>query len=204
MTRKFVKIEAELIEDGADSSHITDTAVSVWYQAMMNRYNSSNSANANIDTKSGVILAAAIAVGVFLAQIAKTPRLFYVLGAIGLVATVAYCLRNIHVKEMPTEVHLSEGRKDYYDGTDSALYWHLISDLEVAIQKVEEGNRKKGSLYKNAVYSFLVSSLLIIIGIYTPVLLNFTMETTEDSHARQHANSQTHTEPNTEHTKESN
>lgn len=178
MTKKFVKIEAELIEDEADNSHITDTAVSVWYQAMINRYNSSNSANANIDTKSGVILAAAVAVGVFLAQIAKTPRLFYVLGAIGLVATVVYCLRNIHVKEMPTEVHLSGGRDDYYNGTDSALYWHLISDLEAAIEKTEEGNRKKGSLYKKAVYSFLTSGLMVIIGIYLPVLLNFTIETT--------------------------
>ncbi|MDB5177317.1 MAG: hypothetical protein JWN75_985 [Candidatus Saccharibacteria bacterium] len=177
MVKKIVTIQADVLDEvGEEDQHISDEAVAVWYNAMLNRYNSSNSANANIDTKSGVLLAATVAIAVFLAQVIKTPRLFLILGAVGLLATVVYCLRIIHVKEMPTEVHTTEGKDDYYSSTDEALYWHLISDLEDALKKTESGNRKKGGLYKKAVYCFLGSGFLVIIGMYLPLLMNFSWE----------------------------
>lgn len=149
-----------------NSDHISKEATVLWYQAILNRYNSANSANSNIDTKSGVILAAAVAVLIYLAQVSTTPRILSILAAFGLLVTIVIGMKNIHVKSTSTEVHTVNEQEAYYAKKDGDFYWQLIADLQDSLEKIDTINKTKASLYKWMVYTFLTSSLFAMLAIY--------------------------------------
>ena len=151
-------------ENNKSSKHISNEAVRAWYQALLNRYNSLTAANNAVDTKTGIILAAAVALLIFLAQDSQNTNLLVVLAAIILLVCIALCVRNIHVKPTSTEVHTTQQRSDYYDKDDETFYWQLIADLEDSLTKLEQINNTKGKLYTWGVYLFIAGSLLASVG----------------------------------------
>jgi hypothetical protein len=145
---------------------ISDTATAVWYQAILNRYNTTTTANNNLDTKTGVIIGATVALLIYVTQITTAPRLLAILGGIGLVVTIGLCLKNIHARPNSTEVHTSQDRPDYYDQKDEGFYWQIIPDLEDSLTKIAKINKTKGLLYIWSVYIFVFSSALVILSQY--------------------------------------
>lgn len=146
--------------------HISNEGTAFWYQAILNRYNSVNSANSNIDTKTGVVIASSVAVLIYIAQVSSQPRILSILAALGLLIAIIIGLRNIHVRNTSTEVHTVAEQAPYYAKRDKDFYWQMLADLEDSLKKVDSINKTKAKLYKWTVYLFLASSLCAMLALY--------------------------------------
>lgn len=149
--------------------NITNEAVRFWYQSILNRYNSLNAANTGIDTKSGVILASAVAIAIYAVQTIDKPRLLAITGGVGLITAIILCLINMHVRNTSTEVHTTKEKEDYYDFDDETFYWQMIADLEDSVEKIDPMNKTKGKLYIWAVYLFVISSAFVVAAQYIKI-----------------------------------
>ncbi len=152
--------------NASTGEEIKNSSSIVWYQAILNRYNSVSAANNSIDTKTGVIIATAVAILVYASQITTAPRILAILGIIGLVAAIVLCLKNVHVRPTSTEVHTTKEKPGYYDQNDKDFIWQLIPDLENSLKKLNDINKTKGELYVWGVYTFVIASALVMLSQY--------------------------------------
>ena len=158
-----------------DDKHISKEGLAFWYQAILSRYTSANVANSSIDTKSGVVLAAAIALLIYLAQVTTQPLLVTILAAIGLIIVCLLGLRNIHTRDTSVETHTTEEMESYYySDSDENFYWQMIADLEDSLKKINIINDTKAKIYKQMVYVLIASSVLVILAQYIKLTITFT------------------------------
>lgn len=158
-------------ESREEPIHISEKATILWYQTILNRYNSINSANTSIDTKSGIILAAAVAVLIFTVQSIEIFSYLSTFGMFGLAITVAVGVRGMHIKNIATEVHTTSEKESYYSKDDETFLWQLIADLEDSLSKIDIVNQSKARWYAWAVYLFVGSSALVAIGQFIDVYI---------------------------------
>jgi len=157
-----------------DDQHISNDMLVVWYQSLLNRYNSYNSAIAVIDNKSSIVLAASVAVLIFGAEIQEGA--FTVLGAIGLsglIISIILALVNINLVKYSSEVNSSDDRPDYYRLTNDAFIWQLIADIELGIKNLEYENIKKARIYQALTSFFAASSIFLLLSNYITLSITF-------------------------------
>lgn len=154
-----------------NKEHISHESTVLWFQTILNRFNSLNTANTGIDTKTGIILAAIVAVLIYASQSNIDFSWLRIIGIIGLVTSLILSLWNIHVKDNSTAVHTTKEQATYYDRNDEEFIWQLIADLEDSLDKVGKINKKKALLYSWTAYLFVGSTALIVTGQYLDVYL---------------------------------
>lgn len=159
--------------ENSEPNRISHESTVLWYQAIVNRFNTTNAANTAIDTKSGILLATAVAVLIYAAQIEESFSWIRIIGIVGLIGAIILSLINIHVRNSSTEVHTTTEKESYYGKTDEIFIWQLIADIEDSLAKNDKINSTKASLYYWAVYTFVVSTAFIIAGQYIDVFLNY-------------------------------
>lgn len=154
--------------------HISNEMLTLWYQALLNRYNTVNNAITSIDNKTSIILAAAVAVLIFGAERALSniavPTL---IGKSGLLLSIIMSLVNINLREAPDEVNSTDDRPDYYKKTDEEFIWQLIADLENSIAIHTSVNQKKAFLYRSITGLFAISSMILLLSSYIQISISF-------------------------------
>ncbi len=147
------------------NNHISEESLRLWYQALLSRFSTITAGNNSIDNKSGIILAAAVAVLTFGADaVQKDPSILGFVGLLGMLVAIIVAITNIHVGNAWSEVNSTTEREEYYAKTDAEFTWQLISDLEYSISKTEEINRKKSKAYYRVIYLFLLSGITLVIS----------------------------------------
>lgn len=146
---------------------ISEANLAVWYQAMLNRYNSTSNANNTIDNKSSVILAVAAAIAVFGAErLANNIGVLGIAGMIGMVITIIVIIINTNLKSIVGEVNSTDDRPSYYWEEDRQFLLHLVSDLEASLSSLTENNKRKARLYKWSTIIFAVASGILLVSVF--------------------------------------
>lgn len=158
-------------EKNDSSTHISNEMLVVWYQALLNRFNTLNSANNSIDNKTSIILAAAVAVMIFGASATQNFSFLRITGLLFVTLSVVLSLINIGLREAPSEINSTEDRPDYYHKDNSDFIWQLIADLEQSIELHEIVNRKKALLYKWLAGIFAIASIVLLMSNYVELNL---------------------------------
>ncbi len=154
--------------------HISNNMLIVWYQSLLNRFNMSISAVNSIDNKTSIVLAAAIAVMIFGANITPSLNPLQISGLLGVALSIVLGLININLREISSEVNSTEDRPDYYHKDDSDFIWQLIADLEQSIESHAIVNRKKALIYKWLTSIFAIASIVLFMSNYIELSLNIT------------------------------
>lgn len=149
------------------ASHISNDSLAMWYQAILNRYNSTSNANNSIDNKSSVILAVTAAIAVFGAErLAEHGGVLGIVGLGGLVAAGAIIIFNTNLKDVSGEVNTSDEHPEYYRKDDHAFLLHLVSDVEMSLTRVSSINLQKAKLYSFSVIIFGLASVILLISVF--------------------------------------
>jgi len=161
----------------SSSEHISKDMLVVWYEALLNRYNTVKESTNAIDNKTSIILAAAVAVLIFgVSGSNGSMQPLSLCGLCGVAISILLSLVNINLKETPAEVNSSEDRPDYYHKNDEQFIWQLISDLENAIALISIANRKKATLYRWLTGIFAISSVILLVGSYIQIEITFSIK----------------------------
>lgn len=156
--------------------HISNEMLVVWYEALLNRFNTVKESTNAIDNKTSIILAAAVAVLIFgVTGTLSDMQTLKIVGLSGVTLSILLCLVNINLKETPAEVNSSDDRPDYYSKSDEQFMWHLIADLENAIQILGVMNIKKARLYRWLSSIFAISSVLLLAASYVQIKIMFSI-----------------------------
>ena len=153
-----------------EPEHISNSMLTVWYEALLNRYNTIKESTNAIDNKTSIILAACIAVlifGVSSSDLIAKP--LGIIGVVGIVISIILSLININLKQTPAEVNSSEDRPEYYKKTDDGFIWQLISDIELAISILTVSNQRKAKLYRWLTGLFAISTIVLLSANYIQI-----------------------------------
>lgn len=156
--------------DERTAVHINTAVLTVWYQALLNRFNNINNANTSADNKTSIILATSVAVLIFGAERMVTkPNFIQLAGIVMIVTCIILCLVNINLRATPSEVNSTEDRPDYYHKHDDDFVWQMIADLEMSITTNSGVNLRKAKLYTWITSLFVAGSLLLFAGSYVDI-----------------------------------
>lgn len=152
--------------------NISTESLALWYQALLSRYESVSASNNSIDSKSGVLLAASIAVlAIYIPNLINNPTSLGVLGSVGLIVSSIVASTAMHVRDSRDPVVTSEDRIDYYYKKDHEFVWQLIADVEDATLANKVANARKAKKYYWVVYTFLISSITLLLSSFVTVTL---------------------------------
>lgn len=152
--------------------HISTESLYLWYQAQLSRYENVSASNNSIDSKSGVLLAAGIAVlAINATNIINYPTVLGIIGSTGLIVSSIIASLAMHVRDSRDPVVTSKDRIDYYYMNDHDFVWQLISDVEDATDINKSSNKEKANMYYWVVYTFLLSGVILLLSSFVEVTL---------------------------------
>jgi len=150
-----------------EDQHISIESLHLWHQAILAKYSSLDTANTSLESKTGVIFAASVALITFLANNLVTDGQFNMLqgmGTAGMMLAAVLCLLALRVRTGATPTHTTQEMPTYYKKTDEEFVWHQIADLEDAVTRESQVNERKAQLYSWILYTFGISGLLLALS----------------------------------------
>lgn len=148
-----------------NKKHISNSALALWYEALLVRCTSLSDTNNALDSKTNALAAASAALIVFVLgkNINNQCMKIIILAAVvGLAASIICSLASIWVVSANSSVNTTQDYPEYYYKNDDEFIWQMIADLEHSLNGLLRINERKGRLYTWAVGLFGLSSSALI------------------------------------------
>lgn len=138
------------------------------YEAQLNRYDAIFSADHNMDTKVGVLMAATFAITAFVLDrsLFLTDGIIFMLlvtGCIMYAEVLGLTLAAMWARQYQLPANSTKDRPDYVSKDQGELFYQLIADAEYSTEKIEARLRCKAMLFNTAAVLFIVGTVLLFV-----------------------------------------